>query len=378
MTVSRISALTAIAVTGVLALAACGSDAKTTTPDSSATAAGSSTGTGSAPGGTSVTDCFSGDLNAEGSSAQKNAIEVAIAEYGKQCTNANISYNATGSGAGVKQFIARQVDFGGSDSVMKDEEKASAKAACGSDAWDIPMVVGPIAVAYNLSGVDKLVLDAATTAKIFKGDVTTWNDPAIAALNSGVTLPSKPIKVFFRSDDSGTTDNIQKYLEAASEGGWTKTGKKWGGTVGEGKPQNAGVAQAIKGQDGSIGYLEWSYVTQNKLQMARINTGAAEPVELTAESVGKAVNAAKQAGEGNDLALKLDYATKEDGAYPIILVTYELVCSKYPEAETAKKVKSFLKLMASPDVQAKMQDKGYSPLPQEMYQKVSTAIDAIQ
>ena len=108
------------------------------------------------------------------------------------------------------------------------------------------MVTGPIAIAYNVKGVDNLVLNADVAAKIFDGKITTWNDPAIAALNSGVTLPATPIKVFFRSDESGTTENFTKYLKAAAPTAWTaEPGKKWTGK-GEGKEKSAGVATAVE------------------------------------------------------------------------------------------------------------------------------------
>ena len=115
--------------------------------------------------------------------------------YQQKCSGAKVNYNPTGSGAGIKQFNAGQVDFAGSDSALKTEEKDgvievdAAQKRCESPAWNLPMVIGPIAVAYNLDGVDKLVLDAPTLAAIFQGEITTWNDPKIAALNSGVTLP---------------------------------------------------------------------------------------------------------------------------------------------------------------------------------------------
>ena len=161
-------------------------------------------------------DCFSGTLNGEGSTAQKNAIEAAIKAYQTACSDATINYNATGSGAGIKQFTGKQVDFAGSDSALKTDEATAAKTACGSDAWNLPMVAGPIAIAYNVKGVSNLVLNADVAAKIFNGVVTTWNDPAITALNSGATLPAAPIKVFFRSDESGTTENFTNYLKAAA------------------------------------------------------------------------------------------------------------------------------------------------------------------
>ncbi len=238
------------------------------------------------------------------------------------------------------------------------------------------MVTGPIAIAYNVKGVDKLVLNAEVAAKIFDGKITTWNDPAIAALNKGVTLPATPIKVFFRSDESGTTENFTKYLKAAAPDAWSyETGKKWTGK-GEGKEKSAGVATATKGQDGGITYVELSYAQQNQLAMAQIDTGSG-PVELTADSAGKTIATAKQTGTGNDLALKIDYATKEAGAYPIVLVTYEIVCSKYADAETGKKVKSFLKTFASDEVQKGLESKGYAPLPTEVATKVQAAVDAI-
>ncbi len=358
----------AVALTGALALAACGSD------NNSGNAGGAGGTAGAKP--TVAGDCFSGTLNAEGSTAQKNAIEAAIKKFQTACPGATINYNATGSGAGIKQFNGGLVDFAGSDSSLKPDEATAAKSRCGSDAWNLPMVTGPIAVAYNVKGVDKLVLNASVTAKIFDGAVTTWNDPAIAALNSGATLPSSPIKVFFRSDDSGTTENFTRYLQAAAASDWTAApGKKWTGK-GEGKQGSAGVSSAVASIDDSITYTEWSYVTQNKLQMARIDSGAG-PVQLTGETAGKAVAAAKQAGTGNDLALKLNYASKDPGVYPVILVTYEIVCSKYADATKAKNVKAFLTSFASDSTQAGLEELGSAPLPKEVQTKVQAAVAAI-
>lgn len=367
MRTTRITAAAILALSGALGLTACGSDDNTSTAG----------GTADAGGGAAVTDCPSGTLTAEGSSAQKNAIEQAIASFQTACPDATVNYSATGSGAGVKQFIAGQVDFGGSDSVLKEDEVGPAEQVCGAPAWNLPMVTGPLGVAYNLDGLDTLVLDAETTAKIFTGGITKWNDPAIAALNPDAALSATDITVYFRSDESGTTDNFQRYLTAAAPSAWTlEAGKQWNGSVGEGKPQNAGVASATKAQQGSISYLEWSYIKQNDLGMAEIDTGSG-PVALTAESVGKAVSTATQVGTGNDLALELDYATKEPGAYPIILVTYEIVCSEYTDPATATLVKSFLTHFASPDVQKQIQEIGYAPLPADVETKVLTAIDAI-
>jgi phosphate transport system substrate-binding protein len=371
--ITRLGQLASVALIGSLALAACGSDNNT---DSGASASGSSSST-------AASDCpKGGTLNGEGSSAQKNAIEEAISTFQDACAGTTVNYNPTGSGAGIKQFIAGQVDFAGSDSALKTEEKdgkieaKDAETACGSPAWNLPMVTGPIAISYNVKGVDKLVLTPEVAANIFAGKVTTWNDASIAKINSGVSLPSEPIKVFFRSDESGTTENFTKYLKAAAPSAWAaEPGKKWTGK-GEGKEKSAGVAGAVKATEGGITYAEWSYAKGNDLGIAQIDNGAG-PVELSGDAVGKAVAAAKPAGEGNDLRLKLDYATKEAGAYPILLVTYEIVCSKSKDAEKAALTKAFLTHFASADTQKSLEAIGYAPLPDQVRTKVDAAIAAL-
>ncbi len=374
MSVNRLLRVGTVAVAslGVLALSACGSDPE---PSGSSSPEGS-TSTGA--------ECPQGTLNAEGSSAQKNAIEEVIAKYNEKCADVTVNYNPTGSGAGIKQFNAAQVDFAGSDSALKteaadgDSEAATAAKRCQNNAaLNLPMVIGPVAIAYNVDGLDKLILDGATAAKIFQGSVKTWNAPEIAKLNPGVTLPSAPISVFFRSDESGTTENFTKYLAAAGGGAWTgKPAKKWTGT-GAGKEKSAGVAEGVKSNKNSITYVEWSYAVDNKLGVAQIDNGSGSPVELTADTAGKALAAAKVKGTGNDLSMSLDYATKEAGAYPIILVTYEIACSKGLAAEKTALVKSFLSYFASTDGQASLTELNYAPLPDEIRTKVDAAIQSI-
>lgn len=371
MKIQRFSQLAGIALAGSLALSACGSD------DNSADIAAAGGGAE-----TTSTECGEGTLNAEGSSAQKNAIEEVIASFQGVCEAATVNYNATGSGAGIKQFIAGQVDFAGSDSALKTEEKdgkvetKEAEAHCGSPAWNLPMVTGPVAVSYNVPGVTRLILTPEVIANIFNGKVTTWNDPSIAKLNAGVKLPSTSIKVFFRSDESGTTENFTKYLAAAAPRAWTaEPGKSWTGK-GEGKEKSSGVASAVKATEGGITYAEWSYAKDNKLGIAEVDNGAG-PVQLNGQSVGTAVAAAKQDGEGNDLRLKLDYATKEPGAYPILLVTYEIVCSKSKDPKQVALTKAFLTHFSSQKTQASLEEIGYAPLPEEVRAKVATAINAL-
>ena len=364
-------ALTSVALVGALALTACGSD------DNSGDGASSgSEGSSSAE--------VSGVLNGEGSSAQKNAIDEAIASFSADNPDATVNYNATGSGDGVKNFIANQVDFAGSDSALKSEAvdgvvetDAAAKRCAGNPAWNLPLVAGPIAVAYNLPGVEGLTLTPALTADVFLGKIKKWNDPKIAAVNEGVELPDTAISVFFRSDESGTTDNFQKYLVGSAPDSWkAEPSKVWPGTVGEGRSKSDGVSQGVKGTEGGVTYVEWSYARDNDLGVAKIDNGGGA-VELSGESAGAALTAAEVAGEGNDLKLKLDYATKEAGTYPIVLVTYEIVCSKGLDAEKTTLVKSFLKHFSSAETQTGLQEIGYAPLPAEIQTKVATAIDAI-
>jgi len=366
----RHGAVLAMVATATLALTACGSNP---------TPAGG--GTGGASTGPAVDCGGKQNLNAEGSSAQKNAIDVFVQAYQQKCSGANVAYNPTGSGAGVKQFNAGLVDFGGSDSALNaaNGEVAAAQTRCkGNPAWNLPMVFGPVALGYNVPGVTDLVLNGEVAAKIFNGGIKTWNDPAIAALNSGKTLPAQPISVIYRSDQSGTTDNFQQYLTAASKGAWTQAaGKTFNGGVGTGSQGSAGVAQAISGTPGTIGYIELSYAQDNKLAMAQLDSGSG-PVALTADSVGKAISGAKVTGAGNDLRLDLKsvYGGNTAGAYPLLLATYELVCSKGYDAPVAQAVKAFLTTAATTG-QAQLPAAGYAPLPAEFQTKLLTAVQAI-
>jgi phosphate transport system substrate-binding protein len=353
----------ALAFTSAIALAACG--------ESSDTASGDNT--------EPTINCASGTLSGEGSSFQKNAITEWIKLYQEQCTGATINYNATGSGAGIKQFIAGQVDFAGSDSALKEEEAAAAQQRCGgNDAWNLPMVSGAITISFNVAGVDDLVLTPDVTAKIFLGQVAKWNDPAIAALNEGATLPDAPITVFFRSDESGTTDNFTSWLNAAAPSVWTaEPGKAWpAGAAGEGKEKSSGVLEAVKANANSIGYLDYSDALAAGLTYAQLDLGEG-PVQLTAASAGAAIALAEVVGEGNDLKLELDYATTEAGVYPVVAVAYEIVCSAGLPQTQADLLKSFLTFTASPEGQAELERIGYIPLPESVESKVAAAVEAL-
>jgi phosphate transport system substrate-binding protein len=384
MTKNRLAARTAsfavLAALATFGLVACGSD-----PTSSAEPGANAGSTSSEGGNASGLSCPEGKLAAEGSSAQGNAITEVIANYNAECGDkASIEYNPTGSGAGIKSFYNGLVDFAGSDSALKTEEKDGvieadkAKERCqGNPAWNLPMVTGPIAFAYNIDGVDKLVLNAEVLAGIFNGSIKTWDDEKIAKLNSDAKLPSEKIIVFFRSDESGTTENTTKFLSEAGNGVWKdEPAKAWTGT-GEGKNKSSGVAEGVTNTKNSISYMEWSYAKDNKLKMAQLDSGSG-PVELTGDAVGKAVDEADIKGSGNDLALKLKYTDNAEGAYPALLVTYEIVCSKGLAAEKSAIVKDFLTFFASDETQASLEELGYAPLPEEMLGKVKTAVAAIQ
>jgi phosphate transport system substrate-binding protein len=363
------------AVVGLLAacallLPACGTDSNSPTGGASAAPAPVACGGKQA-------------LKASGSSAQANAMTRFVSAYETACPNNTLNYTSSGSGAGVNDFIGKQTDFAGSDSPLSAAkgEVDKAKARCdGNPAWNLPAVFGPIAITYNVPGVDGLALDGPTAARIFSGQIKNWNDPAIAALNSGKKLPDLPINVIFRSDQSGTTDNFQQYLTAASNGAWTKgAGKTFAGGVGSGAKGNEGTSAAIKTTPGAITYNEWSFAKQQSLNIARvINSGGGAPVTLSADTAGTAVSSAKFKGTGNDLVLDLNsiYGTKTPGAYPIVLATYEIACSKYTDAPTGKAVKAFLGVAVTTG-QNGLDANGYIPLPTEFQNRLKTAINAI-
>ncbi|WP_283634399.1 phosphate ABC transporter substrate-binding protein PstS [Mycolicibacterium poriferae] len=362
------------AAIAALALAGCGSDNNAGTSGSNG---GGDTGTVAAG---SAEECGGKNtLTAEGSSAQQNAMAVFAQTWGQVCQGKNISYNPTGSGAGREQFAAGNVDIGGSDSPIKEEQAQQAAQRCnGNEVWNLPLVFGPVAMAYNVEGVEGLVLNADVIAQIFQGGITNWNDPAIAALNEGKTLPDQGITPIYRSDSSGTTDNFQLYLEAAAPEAWTKgTGSEFQGGAGEGAQKSSGVVQAVQATPGSIGYVEKGFADQAGLPAAQIDNGSGA-VELNNDSAGKAIDAATFAGEGNNLVLDLQalYGTTEEGAYPLVLATYSLVCSNGYPAETAEAVKSFL-TVASHQGQAGLPEAGYVPLPERFTERLQEAIDGI-
>jgi phosphate transport system substrate-binding protein len=359
-------AVLGVVVAGVLTMSACGTDQNTNS---------SSGGGGAVASG----DCVKATVNAAGSSAQANAVTEWIKGYQSNCAGANLNYNPSGSGAGVQSFIQGQVAFAGSDSALKPEEMGPAKQRCqGNNALDLPMVVGPIAVAYNVKGVSDLQLSPKTIAGIFAGKITKWNDPAIKKDNPNATLPATAVKSVHRSDESGTTDNFTKFLAATAADDWKfEGGKKWTAPGGQGGTKSDGVTTVIKQTDGAIGYIEMSYATQAKLNTAKVANGTGDFVALSTDSASKALEGAQVTGTGNDLSMKIDYTTKTAGAYPIVLVTYEIVCEKGLPSEQGNFVKSFLTYTSSTAGQGVLAKLGYAPLPAPVLTKVQAGVKAL-
>jgi phosphate transport system substrate-binding protein len=303
-----------------------------------------------------------------------------VKAFEQACPGQSVNYTPNGSGAGISEFIGGQTDFAGSDSPLITGEYAKADQRCGSPAWNLPMVFGPIAVAYNVNGLTSLNLNGPVTAQIFNGQINMWNDAAIGLLNLGVKLPAEPIRVVFRSDESGTTDNFQKYLDTVSAGTWGfPAGKKFNGGVGEGARGNDGAAAAVKSTEGSITYIEWSFAQMQHLDMANIVTTAGpEPVAISPESVGKTISSAWFLRKANDLALDTIsfYRPNQPGSYPIVLATYQIVCSKYQDSQVGTAVKAFLQSTLGAG-QNDLADHGYIPVPAAFKSRLSSAINAI-
>ena len=369
MKLNRSGAVVGLLAVGAVVLSGCGS----------ATHA-SSSGPGAAPaavqcGGTR-------QLKASGATAQENAIEQFVYAYVRACPGYTLDYNANGSGAGVTDFLNNVTALAGSGDPLNPSKGQVDRAAqrCGSPAWDLPAVFEPIAVTYNLNGVNSLKLDGPTLAKIFNGGVTRWDDPAIKALNPSTALPSTPIRVFFRSDQSADTSNFEQYLDVASNGGWGKgVGQTFGGGVGDGAVGDNGTSAAVQSTEGSITYNEWSFGVGRQLSMAEIVTSAGpDAVSITTDSVAKTIAGARITGQGNDLVVDTSsfYKPTQAGAYPIVEATYEIVCSKYPDSATGAAVRAFMQAAIGPG-QAGLDQYGSIPLPASFQSRVAAAVNAI-
>jgi phosphate transport system substrate-binding protein len=298
-------------------------------------------------------------------------------DFGTKCSGAKINYQGTGSGAGITAIGNGTADFAGSDVTMAASEQTAANTACGSTALTIPITAGGIAVTYNLSGVTSLKLSAPTIAGIFDGKIAKWNDPAIVADNSGATLPSTPISVFYRNDSSGSTSVFTSFLKADAPTDWTlgasKTITFFSGA--QGAKGSAGVAAGVKQTSGGITYVETSFAKAQSLPTASIK-GEGDYQAATSATVSTAIGEGfSVVGTGSDLAGMMNYAKMATG-YPISTVSYAIVCSKYKDAAKGSLVKSYLGYAVTTG-QAAADGLGFAPLPSDLAAKALASITAI-
>ncbi len=303
-----------------------------------------------------------------------------MTQFQNKNSGAKVDYSPDGSGAGRKAFIAGGAQFAGTDSSFKDEELAAAKATCPSGIVEVPTYVSPIAVAFNLPGVKELKLDAATTAKVLRGEIAKWNDPQIAKLNEGVTLPDLAITPVHRSDDSGTTDNFTDYLNKAAPDVWKEAkAQAWPASLkGEAAKGTDGVISTVKSTQGAVTYADESAV--GDLGVVSLKVGE-EFVKPSAEAATKAADVAKPKHEGSatDLALTIDRKTTASGAYPAIMISYQVFCSTYKDAKTADTIKAWAKFVTSEEGQKAAADAaGSAPLSAELSKKASAAVETIK
>jgi phosphate transport system substrate-binding protein len=337
---SKQAAVAGGAVIAALALAACSSSSSSS---SSSTAAGGSTSSAPATSSpassaSSSASAVSGTLNAAGSTFQTNFQQAAITAFKQVQPGVTVNYGGGGSGAGRTALYAGTVQFAGSDSPIPAADKS--KVPAGKTVLYFPVQIGPIAIAYNLSGVTGLKLDAPTLAKIFTGKITTWNDPAIKALNSGANLPSTPITLAVRSDSSGTTQNFSLYLKTAAGSAWTLGSAStidWPKTA-HAANGGSGLAQAVKSTPGSIGYVDFSTATASGLTAASIKNSAGD---FVAPSPAGATAAASHVKPAADLTFT---TVDEPGAdsYPITYQSWDLVYAQQPSANTAALLKAYI------------------------------------
>jgi phosphate transport system substrate-binding protein len=329
----------------------------------------------------SETATLSGTLNAAGASSQGAAQEAWVASFQTANPDVTINYDPSGSGAGRETFIAGGAAFAGSDSYLKDEELAGEFAMCvpGTSAVDLPAYISPIAVIFNVDGVDELNLDADTLAKIFKGDITVWNDPAIAALNADAKLPATNITAVHRSDDSGTTKNFADYLNQVAPSVWTeKPADAFPFLTGEGAQGTSGVVDAVTNGVGTIGYADASRA--GDLGVAKIKVGD-EFVGYTAEAAAAVVDGSPlvEGRAANDLAIELDRKTTDPTHYPLVLVSYAIICTEYADAEQGELVKNYVGFMTGAEGQAEAAaSAGAAPLSSELQATVAEVVASIK
>ena len=350
----------------LLVTGACGSDSGSDAEDGSEPE-------GEAASAPSDAGCASGTISGAGSTFVQTIVQQWIKDFSARCPEATVNYQGVGSGAGIQQFTSGTVDFAGSDVPLKPEEQVAAEAKHGS-VVHIPWSAGGIAVEYNLPGIDDLKLTGEAVAGIFAGKVTRWDDPVIAGSNTGTRLPATPIRVVHRSDGSGTTAAFTEYLTKAAPSVWTAgSGKdvKW--PTGEGAKGSDGVTAAVKQAAGAIGYAELSFAEGAGLGVAKIANASGAFVGPEGDAVAAALTSAEVPA---DLKMKIDYAPKTAGAYPISTATYVIVPQSPADSAKAKLIRAFV-TYALQDGQDSAKTLYYAPLPESLVDKAVTVADSI-
>ena len=357
----RVTLPAAVVLTVGLTLTACG--------DKTDSGSGSSSGGG-------------GTLNGGGATSQANAQTTWRANYQKQ-NGGTINYEEVGSGTGVENFTSKAYSFAGTDAYLSDEQMSAASTSCASDVVEVPAYVSPIAVAFNLPGIDSLNLDSQTIADIFTGKVTTWNDQEIASQNPGAKLPSTAIVPVHRSDESGTTFNFTDYLFQTSGGAWSdQANTVWPASVkgGQGADGTSGVIGLLGQTEGAVGYADDSAVkAEGSLGVVSIKVGNSyNPPSAT--GVAKVLAASPPAPNQppTSMAVNIDRKATAKGDYPLMLASYLLACQKYGDSATADFVKGYLTYVVSPDGQQAAADTaGSAPLDSSLSQKATSIVSQI-
>ena len=362
----RVATVGAAAVATALSLAACSSSSSSSTPASST----SSSATSSASSSSSA--ALSGTLNGSGSTFQTTYQQAAIQAFKTIQSGMTVNYGSGGSGKGRTDLASGVVNYAGSDSTIPASETASFK---GKTVLYFPVVIGPITLSYNLSGLSKpLQLDPATIAGIFDGKITTWNNSAIAADNPGVTLPSTPITIAVRSDSSGTTQNFSLFLEDAAPSVWTLGSSSiitWPSTA-RAASGNSGVAQVVKSTSGAIGYVDYADAKASGLTFASIKNSSGS-------YIAPSPSAASAAGNGITVASNLTFHAVDSPnaqAYPITYQSWVLVYAMQPNANDAAMLKAYVGYLIGAGQQL-LGNLGYAPLPSSLQQMAQAQLSQI-
>lgn len=332
--------------------------------------------------GAAAGDELSGTLAGGGASTQQAAMGAWAVGFQGENPAVTIEYDPIGSGGGRENFISGAFPFAGSDAYLTDDEGelSDATERCGGEApIQVPSYISPIAVAYNLPGVDELRLSPQALAGIMAGKITTWDDKAIAGDNPDVDLPAERINTVHRSDESGTTENFTDYLTTVAPDAWDAgVVETWPTEYGgEGAKGTSGVVQTVENSEFSIGYADASQT--GELGQAMIGVGE-EFVAPSAEAAAKILEASPEAENASDTAViyDLDFATEESGTYPVVLTSYLMACQSYDDAAEGALVKAFMEYVISDQGQGQAAaEAGSAPLSQTVQLKSLSIIENI-